>query len=275
MSVAKWLRMKMRETRRRSEAKRYMQSLPVNYTSDDIYLVSYPKSGNTWLRFLLSNAIKLHYQINREVNFFTIQEIIPGAGASRNIRACGPFGMYDFPRILTTHNSYNPFYLRVVFLVRDPRDVIVSHYHYAISRKSISSNWDLSRFVREKNYGPEAWLKHTKTWYSPRTVNPAQRIVLFKYEDFLKNPIDELKRITELFGISVSEVNLEKAVELSSKKSMRLSESKHMSTARVANQKSSFVRKGEATKGAELSNSDREYIEDVTREVASLVGYDF
>lgn len=275
MSVAKWLKTRLRETKRQNEANKYMQSLPVNYAADDIYLVSYPKSGNTWLRFLLSNAIKLHYQIDREVNFFTIQEIIPGAEASRNIKEYGPFGKYDFPRILKSHNSYNPYFLRVVLLVRDPRDVIVSHYHYAISRKSISNDWDLSRFVRDKKYGPEAWLKHTKSWYSPQTIKPAQRIVLFRYEDFLQNTIGELKRITELLGISVSQENLRKAVELSSKETMRASEKKHMSTARIANQKSSFVRKGEATQGAELSNSDRQYIEDVTRETARLVGYDF
>lgn len=46
--------------------------IPANAMAEDIYLVSFPKSGNHWLRFLLANAIKTHFTIDREVNFFTI-----------------------------------------------------------------------------------------------------------------------------------------------------------------------------------------------------------
>ena len=40
---------------------------------DDVYLVSYPKSGNTWLRFLIANLI--HPQ--EEVNFLNIESVLP------------------------------------------------------------------------------------------------------------------------------------------------------------------------------------------------------
>lgn len=266
-----WLKTVALERRRRF----YNERLPANNTTDDIYLVSYPKSGNTWLRFLIANAIKIHYGIDREVNFFTIQDIIPGIGKSRNIRAAGLFGRPDLPRILTSHSDYNPYFMRVIFLVRDPRDVIISHYYYAKARKSIPESMKLSQFIRDEKYGPVAWLRHTESWYSPGAASPEQRIVLFKYEDFLKDTYSQLDRLTNLIGIPVTGDSVKRAVELSSKEKMRDSERKHMSTYRVRHQKTAFVRKGKATGGQELDEAGRQYVENITRPAASLLGYGF
>ena len=55
---------------------------------------------------------------------------------------------------------------------------------------------------------------------------------------------------------------------------MKESELKHTSI-NLFNEKMSFVRKGVASRGQELSESDRKYIEDSSRDIASLLGYNF
>jgi Sulfotransferase domain len=255
---------------------KYQRNLPVDYRMEDIFLVSFPKSGNTWLRFLIANAIKTHYNIHREVNFFTIQDIIPDVDFSRNISSVGVFGKADLPRIIKSHSSYNPYYNRVILLVRDPRDVIVSYYYfiqeYFIKEQSqIHQNWTLSNFIRDKRYGVKAWLEHTKSWYSTGKVG--QIIKIFKYEDFLEFPEPTLYALMELLGISMSRTALEKTIELSSFESMKESEKNHFSTSILKAKKIPFVRQGKAREGKDLLDIDKKFIEDETRSIAQMLGY--
>ncbi len=114
----------------------YNRSLPKNHVVEDVFLVSYPKSGNTWLRFLIANALKVHYNVEQDVNFFNILDIIPSIIGDGNLRLGGSFGRTDIPRIIKSHSAYNPYYYRVILLVRDPRDVMISSRKFCQSRAS-------------------------------------------------------------------------------------------------------------------------------------------
>ncbi len=90
---------------------------------DDVFLVSYPRSGNTWTRFLIGNLLDQEDPIT----FANIESRIPE--------------IYFFPdkvlrrlprpRILKSHEYFDHRYKRVVYIVRDPRDVATSMYHYS------------------------------------------------------------------------------------------------------------------------------------------------
>src|SRR5437870_7388500 len=96
---------------------------------DDVFLVSYPRSGNTWTRFLIGNLLDQEDPIT----FANIESRIPE--------------IYFFPdkvlrrlprrRILKSHEYFDHRYKRVVYIVRDPRDVATSMYHYSIKRRNI------------------------------------------------------------------------------------------------------------------------------------------
>ncbi|MFB2918689.1 sulfotransferase domain-containing protein [Aerosakkonema funiforme] len=253
--------------------KNYQKELPENHQAEDVFLVSYPKSGNTWLRFLIANALKVHYKIEREVNFFTVHDIIPSLTFSRNLRNEGPFGRTDLPRIIKSHSGYNPYYQRVIFMVRDPRDVLISYYHYLKSFGAIPNNWTISELIRDRKFGTEAWNQHTKGWYVSN--KEGQNIQLFYYEEFIKNPQANLDRLMDILGIKMTEEELQEAIKLSSKENMRKSEEAHRSTYVIKTQETRFVRKGEAAGGKSLNEEDKKYVEDATREVAQLIGYNF
>jgi hypothetical protein len=257
----------------RIKERKYQKVLPTNPLGEDIYLVSFPKSGNTWLRFLVANAIKLKYNIEREVNFFSIQEVIPDIHLSKNIRSQGVFGRTDLPRIIKSHTSYNPYYHRVILLVRDPRDAIVSYYYYTKERNSISPDWTISQFIRSDKYGIKAWLKHTQSWYL--TLKQGQNIQIINYEKLVANPQQQIANIMDLLGITMEEHILEKAIILSSKSKMKESENKHRSTYIIQNNSRQFVRDKKAQRGKDLSEVDREYIENMTRDIAQKLGYDY
>ena len=255
---------------------KYNKFLPKNHMEEDIFLVSYPKSGNTWVRFLIANALKFHFQIDREVNFFTIRDIIPGVkGKKNNFSPLGPFGIPSIPRIIKSHDSHNPYYDRVILIVRDPRDVIISSYFYRQNYVgSIPPETEFSSFIRDKKYGVNTWTEHTKSWLLNKN-NSNQIIKVFWYEEFIRDTKKNLRDLIDLIGIEIDNTALEQAINFSSKEYMRNSEIKHNSTKFSDNCKNYFVRQAKVTKGKSLTEADKKFIEDNTRDIAQILGYEY
>jgi hypothetical protein len=252
---------------------RYQRFIPLNYQAEDIFLVSYPKSGNTWFRFLLANTLILHFSIHRKVNFFSIQEIIPDIYMSRQIATRGFFQEYRLPRIIKSHASYNPYYKRVILLVRNPSDVCLSYYHYLRQRQAISESKSLTQFIREPKHGIAAWLAHTQSWY--RSFHDSQIVKVIRYEDLISNPQQVLAECLDLLGLEVKPEIIEKAIQLSSKAAMKASEQKHISTYLIKSKTLNFVRDNQSEYNIKLSTKDREYIENLTKDISQKLGYKY
>jgi Sulfotransferase domain len=251
----------------------WSKKVPLNYTPQDIFLVSYPKSGNTYLRFLIGNAIKLQYGLQREVNFFTIQDIVPNI-TDGYLRETGPFGQQDLPRIIKSHHAYNPQYMRVILLVRDPRDVLTSFYYHRKNYNRLPQTTTMAEFIRHPVDGAKVWADHTRSWYLCEQMLE-RNIQLFRYEDFMQDPQSSLLRLMGFIGLEMQAELVNQAVDLSSKEKMRQSEALSASTYQFRTQKTQFVRQGEVKGGAGLAAVDQQFIEDQTRKIAQLVGYDF
>ena len=251
----------------------YRRTIPINYCAEDIYIVSYPKSGNTWLRFLIANMLKVHFDIEREVNFFSLHEFIPDIHTSRYLRSNSFFDDYNLPRIIKSHGNYNPYYKRVILLVRDPRDVCISYYYFLQQRNKIPVQWTIKDLIHSHKYGIKAWLNHTTSWY--RFLPDNYIVKIFRYEDLLNNPQAQLHKIADLLGINITSSSIDKAVLLSSKEAMKSSENKHLSSFINNNKNIEFVRQAQAGKGKELAVSDKQYIENITRGIARDLGYHY
>jgi sulfotransferase family protein len=182
---------------------------------DDTFLVSYPKSGNTWVRFLLANLI----HPNETVGFANINRLLPAPGVSskrflRNLPR---------PRILKSHEPFDVRFRKVIYLVRDPRDVAVSEYHFDLKKRYIEPDVTLEqfveRFIKGATSGYGSWWEHTASWIAARHGNPA--FLLVRYEDLLSEPISETGKIAEFLGIQAGQERLEAAVQRSSADRMR------------------------------------------------------
>jgi hypothetical protein len=182
---------------------------------DDTFLVSYPKSGNTWVRFLLANLI----HPNETVGFSNINRLLPAPGVlTRRFLRTLPR-----PRIMKSHEPFDVRFRKVIYLVRDPRDVAVSEYHFDLKKRYIDAGMTLDQFVRlyiaggTSSYG--SWWEHAASWIGPRYGNPA--FLLVRYEDLLGDPIAETGKIAEFLGIKADQDRLKAAVERSSADRMR------------------------------------------------------
>jgi hypothetical protein len=182
---------------------------------DDIFLVSYPKSGNTWCRFLLANLL----HPTETVGFANINQLLPAPGiSSRRFLKKLPR-----PRILKSHEPFDVRFRKVIYLVRDPRDVAVSEYHFDLKKHYIDPSLSLEqyvkRFVAGETAGYGSWWEHVASWVATRQGNPS--FLLVRYEDLLTNPVYEMGRIAEFLGIQAGPESLKAAVDRSSANRMR------------------------------------------------------
>jgi Sulfotransferase domain len=242
---------------------------------DDRFLVSYPRSGSTWTRFLIGNLLSTV----EPITFANIESRCPSIYMcpDRQLRRVAS------PRLLTSHETFDPCYKTTIYIVRDPRDIAVSFYHYSIKTGLLADGYPLekfsSRFVAN-NIDPVydrwgSWADHVMSWVAMREGHSG--FLLLRYEDMVKAPERELAKVAALLGIDSSPEKLSRAVELSSADRMRrLEKEQHKVWTQISNTRSDkpFVRA--ASSGAwrsELPQSCVEQIESAWEPAMRTLGY--
>jgi hypothetical protein len=230
-----------RERIKRREAAAVLERYrPLSPSSDDTYLVSYPKAGITWFSFLLANANLLINRQPVQATWWNIREYIFDIQESRQV----PPNPLALPRgrFIHSHSEYNPTYHKVIYLIRDPRDTLVSYYDMTTKLDWFRGTMD--EFLDSELWGIPAWIRHIEGWV--RKHGPISRVYFIRYEDLKNNPVEVLTRIYRLFGLQLEPGLLETAVERSSFAAMRASEVEYRQHSYDLGPEFQFMRKGVA-----------------------------
>lgn len=152
-----------------------------------IYVVGYPKSGNTWLSRLLGDALDSPI-ISGEDNPALADE-----GFSRD-------GKYVIRQRHIRHKN-KPDDGRIVFIVRDPRDIAVSVMYYW-QRKSLMDV--ICGMAGKRNCGKRAplstsggWIRFVSEWLCDCDFH-----AFCKYENLYHRPVQSIRGILWLLGTS-------------------------------------------------------------------------
>lgn len=170
--------------------------------AEDVFLASYPRSGNTWLRFLLADI-----SLGRSVGFEELDRVIPAVGFHDGAPALVGAG-----RMIKTHERHRGAYERSVYLVRDVRDVLVSWYR--VSREDADDFTGFDGFVhdfmsdRASPYG--SWLDHVNHWRAAK--RRGSRIIIRRFEDLRAEPAAVLEDVLAFAGAKVDRTRIEEAV---------------------------------------------------------------
>jgi len=171
------------------------------------HFVSYPKSGRTWIRFMLAHLdqadpVKFHHD-----GFEFNDGSLPPHNFSVQERLAR-YGQID----------------RIVYLERDPRDVMVSLYHQVTGRFRDFFNYQgtLSEFIRDPYFGAHNLARFRTMW---EQLSQQPNVLKITYEDCHRDPARTLATILEFFELDASDADIAQAVDAGSFEKMKELES--------------------------------------------------
>jgi len=249
----------------------------VNQNSENILFAGYPKSGNTWLRFMIYHYFHLKNGGNEDVLTYEDLKSLQSDSIENGI---SPPLVKGYPPIVRTHLSYfNEFdqaFCKTIYVHRNPLDTLVSAFHFfvlnrnAITKKSPSNSID--NYVK---YNYTHWIRHFESYY-----NCDQNICLTSFENLKKDPVKEFSEVLLFLGEKIDRNFLQKSVELSDFSSinkMTIDSGQTYGSGQKGIQKGIFTRKGKVGSfRSELKDSTIEYVkkELAKSDLNSLVDFD-
>ncbi len=199
---------------------------------NDIFFASYPRSGSTWLRFVLFESIA-----GQSSGFGNVNESIPDVKEHKTGLPLMPNG----GRLIKTHEVFHPQYRKAVYLVRDPRDVALSEYAYQTALGLVDQPLDdyLQVFFT-KGVNPFAsWTSHVESWLSAPLSS--EQLMVVKFEDLRGDTVSGVSAIVSFFGLEPNEAQIREAVANNSVERMK---AKEKESPQRASKKGQFIRSG-------------------------------
>ena len=244
----------------------------------DLYLVSYPKCGRTWLRIMLQkylNYINYNSNLGSNKNIHYLSD-------GRKIKFEHDQGSWvpappSLSHLRFDHSKY--FDKKIVFLTRDPRDIIVSSWYHLKYRESIYRN-SLSSFIRDDLVGINKVIAFMNMWADSKEI--PKEFCLLTYEELHKCPEKSFRKVLKLFNIPIHDKHITRAIEECSFKNMKKMEKNGslrepwMKPGAKHSGNSMKIRKGKiGNYKEELSEEDIYYLDDtIRRDLHSLYSYD-
>lgn len=245
-----------------------------------LWLASYPRSGNTWLRAFLHNLFRNAaepHDINRlrdltlidgEARWYRMFDPRPPTELTKEeVAALRPkvhaamTAAHPDTVFVKTHNALvddrgTPMItleqtVGAIYVVRNPLDVAVSYSHHygvsfedavaAMNRPGNQSVGNQSSFVYELH---GSWSEHVGSWTA--TQNKVLHVV--RYEDMAREPLTTFSGIARFLGLPASPERVASAAERSSFAVLRQQEALHGFRER-SKKSEQFFRAGEVGQG--------------------------
>lgn len=196
----------------------------------DVFLVGHPRSGNTWLAYLLAILLDGGDPAGR-ITVANIGEYVPvihGRDASVT-----NYETKVNPRIFRNERpTYPDLYPRSLFVVRDPRSTLVSYFHYY---KTLAADAELSldefvaAYLRDgciASFEPDVirWDHQVMEWIDRSRKRP---VMIIRYEDVHRDRATVLTEVAAFCAVPYSEDAMTAALERGAFQAMQRDEERH------------------------------------------------
>ncbi|KAK5879856.1 hypothetical protein CesoFtcFv8_022935 [Champsocephalus esox] len=195
----------------------------VDVRPSDIYMITYPKSGSAWMQQILVKIVDAAH---------------PDMEEEADNRARVPFleanTLDDFrrerpdPRLYATHlppdmlpTGLKAKGVKVVYVMRNPKDVLVSLYHFSHSWKMLETPKSFEAFFQDFMDGKVymgLWFDHVREYQNEKDKMDVHYV---KYEDMLKDLRGEVVKVCDFLGKDLTDEAIDHVVEMSTFKNMK------------------------------------------------------
>nr|XP_056701853.1 sulfotransferase 2B1-like [Euleptes europaea] len=239
---------------------------------DDVIIVTYPKSGTIWMAEILG-LIKQKGDPTWNHNLITWKRSpwIESITGLENALLNPP------PRILLSHLQFHLFpksflqtKAKVIYILRNPKDVLVSFYHFSIFMKIFPDPGSLEEFLEKflsgnVHYG--SWFDHVKGWME---MKGSPNFFFITYEELQQDLRGCVKKICHFLGKELNSQQIDSVVEYATFQKMKENKMSNFSLMPdniVDHKKGRFMRKGISGDWKNhLTAAQNEYFDRVYRE---------
>ena len=204
-----------------------------NLRPADVFVASYPRSGNTWLRFMLYEIL-----VGKSSTFTNVHSLVPDIGQQGSALPV----LANQGRLIKTHEPYLPLYRKAIYLVRDARDVALSEFAYQKALGLAEDNFEtyLPRFLRGEVNPFGSWSAHVDSWMEAKDRGDAD-VLLVRFDQMRSQPEDSLAGMMDFLQVPVERETIRRAVANNSVEKMR---DKEKVNPQKASAKGRFIRSG-------------------------------
>ncbi|XP_044062568.1 sulfotransferase family 2, cytosolic sulfotransferase 3 isoform X2 [Siniperca chuatsi] len=219
------------------------------FKDEDVVAVTYPKSGTIWMQEIL--PLVLNGGDLTPIQTIPNWDRVPWLEEKRLAVVVDQLAS---PRALVTHFPYHlmpPSFhtskAKVIYVIRNPKDVIVSSYYFHQMAGFLDDPGTFDEFINKFLEGRVMfgkWTDHVKGW---RHTELGDRIMYITYEEMLQDLPAALGRISDFLGRHLSEETIQKIAQHCSFKNMKANNMSNFSLVPKVHMdpdKSPFLRKG-------------------------------
>jgi hypothetical protein len=196
--------------------------------TDFIWVASFPKSGSTWMRFILSNLL---FKVGKDKD--RVREMVPNIHDWEGPLKYDWKGAYPAKTHLAQHNLPERMHTRsAIYIIRNPLDVVDSSIAYLSSNDEEERQRVIDEFCRTGSIEPwnttlgyESWESNIASWTGESRDHP---LLIMQYEDMLADPHENVGRVAHFLDVDVNDKRIEQVVKATSFSSMKKQEKKEV-----------------------------------------------
>jgi hypothetical protein len=181
----------------------------------DVILLSYPRSGNSWTRYLIADLVLQHHHFATATELPIDSVTVIPSIYTQDLETIWDERLNQLPyRIIKSHEHVDVGTRKIIYVFRQPADVLTSFYYFRLNHPDPKvveklANRDIDQFCQEE---VNLWITHLDKALQ-RHDEDSQSICWICYEKLHQDPQTILNKVVTFLNLETASIDVPKAIE--------------------------------------------------------------